>query len=147
MVSADGPALRSGEGVPCSVVRHDALPPDPFAGDPLDPARELEAMDDPAEQLDESERADVLADLTDLALYQLLLEPRGIRGIVVDCADCEQPHFHEWELLQSSLRQLLRDGRVRPHEPACEPDTSLYVSWDYCRGFADATLACEAPAD
>ena len=128
-------------------MRHDALPPDPFADDPLDPARALGALDDPVELLDDAERADVLADLTDLALYQLLLEPRGIRGIVVDCGDCDQPHFHEWDLLQASLRQLLQDGRVRPHEPACDPDTSLYVSWEYCRGYADAALACEVTED
>lgn len=126
---------------------HDALPPDPFADDPFDPASALDALDAPVEVLDDAERADVLADLTDLALYQLLLEPRGIRGIVVDCADCAQPHFHEWALLQASLRQLLQDGRVRPHEPACEPDPSSYVSWEYCRGYADATLACEVPGD
>jgi len=128
-------------------VAHDALPPDPFAGDPFDPARELEVLDEPVELLDDAERSDVLADLTDLALYQLLLEPRGIRGIVVECADCDQPHYHEWELLQASLQQLLQDGRVRPHEPACQPDSSLYVSWEYCRGYADAALAYEVTGD
>jgi Family of unknown function (DUF5319) len=128
-------------------VAHDALPPDPFAGDPFDPARALDALDAPVELLDEAERSDVLADITDLALYKLLLEPRGIRGIVVDCADCEQPHYHEWELLMESLRQLLQDGRVRPHEPACDPDPSSYVSWEYCRGYADAMLSCEVPGE
>jgi len=147
MVSADGPTLCVVHGVRCCVVLHDSMPPDPFAGDPFDPAKALDALDEPVEQLDESERADVLADLTDLALYQMLLEPRGIRGIVVDCADCEEPHYHEWELLQASLRQLLEDGRIRPHEPACEPDSSLYVSWEYCRGYADATLAYEVAGD
>jgi Family of unknown function (DUF5319) len=123
------------------------MPPDPFADEPFDPARALDAFDEPIEQLDASERVAVLADLTDLALYRLLLEPRGIRGIVVDCADCKEPHYHEWELLQASLRQLLLDGRARPHEPACEPDSSLYVSWEYCRGYADATLAYEVTSD
>jgi len=123
------------------------MPPDPFAGDPFDPTRALDALDGPAERLEETERSELLADLTDLALYQSLLEPRGIRGIVVDCADCEEPHYHEWELLQESLRQLLQDGRVRPHEPACDPDSSLYVSWEYCRGYADATLAYEVTGD
>jgi hypothetical protein len=128
-------------------VSHDATPQDPFADDPLDPAKALDALDEPVERLDDAERADVLADLTDLAMYQLLLEPRGVRGIVVDCADCEQPHYHEWGLLQESLGQLLRDGRVRPHEPACDPDSSLYVSWEYCRGYADAALAYEVTGD
>ena len=132
MVSATAAVRPEGKGVRCCVVAHDAMPPDPFAGDPFDPASELEALDEPVEQLE---------------LYQLLLEPRGIRGIVVDCADCDEPHYHEWELLQASLRQLLRDGRVRPHEPACEPDSSVYVSWEYCRGYADATLAYEVTGD
>lgn len=123
------------------------MPPDPFAGDPADPARALDGPEEPVEQLDDAERSNVLADLTDLALYQLLLEPRGIRGIVVDCPDCDEPHYHEWELLQESLRQLLQDGRVRPHEPACDPDASLYVSWEYCRGFADAMLTYEVAGD
>jgi hypothetical protein len=126
----------------------DALPPDPFAGDPFDPAR---ALDDPeaeqVQELDDAERADVLADLKDLAVYRALLEPRGIRGIVVDCVDCQQPHYHDWDLIQANLRQLLQDGRVRPHEPACHPDPSAYVSWDYCRGYADAVMAFDATAE
>jgi hypothetical protein len=126
----------------------DALPPDPFAGDPLDPAH---ALDDPdaeqVQELDDAERADVLADLKDLRMYRALLEPRGIRGIVVDCVDCQQPHYHDWDLLQANLRQLLQDGRVRPHEPACDPDPSAYASWDYCRGYADAMMALDATAE
>jgi hypothetical protein len=123
-------------------VRHDQLPPDPFADDPDDPsltmAGRLDGQDEP---LDEAEREDVVSDLTDLAVYQALLEHRGVRGIVVECADCEQPHYHDWELLRASLQQLLADGRMRPHEPAFSPDPAHYVSWDYCRGYADAVMA------
>ncbi|GDY29280.1 hypothetical protein GTS_09130 [Gandjariella thermophila] len=130
--------------VPCEVVPHDALPPDPFAGDPEDPARE---MGEPEEQsyqpIGDAERAELIGDLSDLAVYQALLEPRGIRGIVVDCGDCEEPHYHDWELLRSSLEQLLTDGRMRPHEPAYDPDPACYVSWEYCRGFADGVTANE----
>lgn len=133
--------LRHDEYRACVAI--DPMPPDPFAGDPFDPARALDEFDPVADSLDDAERADVMADLTDLALYQALLEPRGVRGIVVDCGDCNQPHYHDWELLQESLRQLLEDGRVRPHEPACDPDPTDYVSWDYCRGYADGALACE----
>lgn len=134
------------------IVAIDAMPPDPFAGDPFDPARAFDKLDGglegpPPEPLDDAERADVQADLTDLALYQQLLEPRGIRGIVVDCGDCAQPHYHDWDLLQASLRQLLADGVVRPHEPACDPVPAEYVSWDYCRGFADGALAVEVPGE
>lgn len=127
------------------LVAPDALPPDPFAGDPEDPSHALEALDDPEyddeEPLDDEERAGLLSDLTDLAVYQALLEPRGVRGIVVDCPDCAEQHYHDWTLLRSSLQQLLDAGRMRPHEPAYEPDPAAYVSWEYCRGYADATLS------
>lgn len=123
---------------------HQELPPDPFANDPDDPAKDLDALDDePAAPVSDDERAELLADLTDLAAYQALLEPRGVRGIVVDCADCDEPHYHEWHLLRASLEQLLADGRIRPHEPAFAPNPMDYVSWDYCRGFADGVSANE----
>lgn len=123
---------------------HQELPPDPFADDPDDPAKDLDALDDePAEPVSDDERAELLADLADLAAYQALLEPRGVRGIVVDCADCDEPHYHEWHLLRASLEQLLADGRIRPHEPAFAPNPMDYVSWDYCRGFADGVSANE----
>ncbi|MEQ3550618.1 DUF5319 domain-containing protein [Pseudonocardia nematodicida] len=131
----------------------EALPPDPFAGDPDDPALSLEAFGDRADggtagpgaddvpPLTESDRGEILADLADLAVYQALLSGRGVRGIVVDCADCGEQHFHEWNLLRASLQQLLDEGRMRPHEPAFDPDPAHYVTWEYCRGYADATLA------
>ena len=123
----------------------DVLPPDPFADDPNDPAREIDALDDPpGDPVDEDERTELLADLADLAVYQALLEPRGVRGIVVDCGECDLPHFHDWHLLRASLEQLLADGRMRPHEPAFDPKPADYVSWDYCRGFADGVTATES---
>jgi hypothetical protein len=127
------------------LVAYDALPPDPFAGDPEDPTRALEALDDSEydgqEPLDDEERAGLLSDLTDLAVYQALLAPRGVRGIVVDCPDCAEQHYHDWNLLRASLQQLLEAGRMRPHEPAYDPDPAAYVTWEYCRGYADAVLA------
>jgi len=126
-------------------VPHDALPPDPFAGDPDDPARALgEPDEEPARPLSETEVAELMSDLADLSVYQALLEPRGIRGIVVDCHDCGEPHYHDWELLRASLQQLLVDGRMRPHEPAYDPDPATYVSWEYCRGFTDGVTATES---
>ena len=41
---------------------------------------------------------------------------------------------------------LLVDGTVRPHEPAFDPEPDAYVTWDYCRGYADASLN-EATSD
>src|SRR5258708_2910327 len=40
----------------------------------------------------------------------------------------------------ANLLQLLVDGTVRPHEPAFDPEPDAYVTWDYCRGYADASL-------
>lgn len=122
-------------------VSSDALPPDPFAGDPHDPALSLDPEFDTAEELTDAEREEIIADLADLAVYQALLEGRGVRGIVVDCPDCGQPHYHDWNLLRESLQQLLTEGRMRPHEPAFDPDPSRYVTWEYCRGYADAVLS------
>lgn len=125
-------------------VQHDALPPDPFADDPDDPAKDVASLDEPVGgPIGPDERSELLADLADLAVYQALLEPRGVRGIVVDCGDCEQPHYHDWRLLRASLQQLLSDGHMRPHEPAYDPDPADYVSWDYCRGYADGVTATE----
>ena len=124
---------------------HEALPPDPFAGDPSDPARAFDTLPDLVHSddtpLDDDEREEVVADLGDLAVFQALLAPRGVRGVVVDCDDCEEQHFHDWDLLRASLQQLLDEGHMRPHEPPFDPDPAAYVTWEYCRGFADATLA------
>ena len=127
---------------------YEALPPDPFADDPQDPARVLDPLgsDDGEDAdddlpLDDSERDEVVADLGDLAVFEALLSPRGIRGVVVDCDDCSEQHYHDWDLLRASLQQLLDEGHMRPHEPPFDPDPAAYVTWEYCRGFADATLA------
>ncbi|GAA1207710.1 DUF5319 domain-containing protein [Prauserella alba] len=125
-------------------VPHDVLPPDPFADDPDDPAKEIAEIEEQAgEPISEEERTELLSDLADLAVYQALLEPRGVRGIVVDCGECDLPHYHDWHLLRASLEQLLADGRMRPHEPAFDPDPADYVTWDYCRGFADGITTTE----
>lgn len=130
--------------VPCETVPHDSMPPDPFADDPDDPARSIIDHDDEAENpMGEDERAELLTDLSDLAVYQALLEHRGVKGVVVDCGECQEPHYHDWALLRASLEQLLTDGRMRPHEPAFDPDPGAYVSWEYCRGYADGVTATE----
>ena len=46
----------------------------------------------------------------------------------------------DWDMLRANLLQLLVDGTVRPHEPAYDPEPDAYVTWDYCRGYADASL-------
>jgi hypothetical protein len=127
----------------------DDPPLDPFADDPGDPAAELGRGFDPGpdddalEPLTAEEEAEITADLADLEVFQVLLEPRGVRGLVVDCQDCEEPHYFAWDLLRSNLRHLLDEGQARVHEPAFSPDPSEYVSWDYARGYADAMIAAD----
>ncbi|MFX0591660.1 DUF5319 domain-containing protein [Melissospora conviva] len=113
-------------------------PIDPFNGDPADPAAGLHDPDDELlEPLGEDERQELLEDLADLEIYQALLAPRGIRGLVMDCEDCHQAHYFAWDLLRGNLRHLLTEGRPRVHEPAYDPDPDRYVTWEYARGYAD----------
>ena len=119
------------------------LPPDPFLGDPHDPASALDPPSslhavEPGRRLDEGERRAVEADLEHLAVYEALLAPRGLRGLVVGCDDCRAEHYHDWDTVRANLLQLLVEGTVRPHEPAYDPRHDAYVTWDYCRGYADA---------
>jgi hypothetical protein len=122
-------------------------PLDPFADDPDDPAAELAALDEPEEApvpLTPDERTEVLADLSDLEGFQALLENRGVRGLVVDCASCDEPHFFGWEILRANMKHLLDHGESRVHEPAFSPDPEDYVSWDYARGYADAVMDADS---
>ncbi len=120
-------------------------PIDPFAGDPADHSAELADLDDPegdpgsddGDTLGDADREDVLEDLADLAVYQALLGPVGVRGLVIECEDCHEPHYFDWDLLGSNLRHLLESGRPRVHEPAYDPDPEHYVTWEYARGYAD----------
>ena len=115
------------------------LPPDPFADDPSDPASALDSVE-PGIPLDENERLAVEEDLADLALYEALLANRGVRGLVGGWEDCREDHYPGWDMLRANLIQLLIDGTVRPHEPAVDPRPDAYVTWDYCRGYADASM-------
>ena len=87
-------------------------PIDPFRGDPADPAAELDRLADDGlvDPLSEAERQDVLEDLADLEIYQALLSPIGIRGLVIECDECREPHYFDWDLLRGNLRQLLDSG-------------------------------------
>jgi hypothetical protein len=87
------------------------------------------------------ERAGVLDDLAELEVFRTLLEPTGVKGIVVDCPDCEEEHHVDWALMQANLRQLLEEGQTGRHEPPFDPDPDDYVSWDYASGYADGVAA------
>jgi hypothetical protein len=119
-------------------VTFDEGPLDPFLDDPADPTAVLDEVD-PVEPLSEEERAEVLADLEELAEFRAALEPRGIRGISVECADCGEQHYFGWALMAANLQALIGQGRTSVHEPAFEPHPDAYVSWDYARGFTDAS--------
>lgn len=113
-------------------------PLDPFTGDPADPSGGLEDIEvDGLESLSTTEREDVLEDLADLEIYQALLAPTGVLGLVIECEDCHEPHYFDWDLLRGNLKHLLNSGRPRVHEPAFDPDPEHYVTWEYARGYAD----------
>ena len=112
-------------------------PLDPFRDDPVDPSTDLEETDEPVEPLSDEERSDVEEDLVNLEVYEALLGPSGVRGLVIDCEDCREPHFFDWALLRANLRHLLDSGRPRVHEPAFDPDPDHYVTWEYARGYTD----------
>lgn len=123
-------------------LRH-GLPPDPFAGDPHDPASELAGLDPvddgvPPGPLDPDERRAIQEDLAELEEFRRLLSPTGAKGIAVQCEDCAEEHYHEWDMLRANLLQLLDDGNLLPHEPAFDPIPDDYVTWEYCRGYVDA---------
>jgi hypothetical protein len=118
-------------------VNSEVGPLDPFLGDPNDPTTLLDDLE-PVAPLTEQERADVAADLAELVEFAAALAPRGIRGVVVDCADCGESHYFSWALMEANLHSLLGLGTAHAHEPAFDPDPAAFVSWDYARGYTDA---------
>ena len=109
---------------------------DPFGFDDESDSAEFEPID-------EEERAALLEDLRDLAEFREALEPRGFRGVVIPCPDCEEDHYFSWSLLRENLEHILEHGEPRVHEPAFEPEVDRYVTWDYGRGFVDGLLEAE----
>lgn len=114
-----------------------AGPLDPFLDDPDDLMGMFDELEPPP-PLTDTERADVAADLAELIDFTAALSPRGIQGVVVDCADCGEPHFFSWALMEANLQSLLGQGTTHAHEPAFDPDPQAFVSWDYARGYTDA---------
>nr|WP_283139850.1 DUF5319 domain-containing protein [Rhizohabitans arisaemae] len=120
----------------------DDVPRDPFADDPEDPAAALGAPED-AEPLTPDERNEAITDLSDVEVFRALLEPQGVLGLVLDCPECQEAHYFDWELLRSNLRQMIDDGRPQVHEPAYQPNPTDYVSWEYARGYVDGVIDAE----
>src|SRR3954463_10646018 len=92
------------------------------------------------------ERAGVLDDLAELEVFRTLLEPTGVKGIVVDCPDCEEEHHVDWALMQANLRQLLEEGQTGRPAPPSDRTPDDYVSWDYASGYS-AGVAAAADAE
>jgi uncharacterized protein DUF5319 len=87
--------------------------------------------------LDDEELEALRQDLVDVQVLKEVLSPKGIKGAVFYCPDCDEDHFLGWDLLAGNLRELLEAGESPVHEPAFDPDPDEYVSWDYARGFLD----------
>lgn len=121
------------------------MPPDPFDDDFMaEVTADSSVFDDDTEEfepLSESERELLEQDLVDLAEFESALAPRGIRGIVVDCVDCQELHYFDWSILRERMEQMLGDGSIPTHEPAADPNPDDYVTWDYCLGFLDGLEA------
>jgi hypothetical protein len=98
--------------------------------DDLDPFQDSAPLDD-------DEREALQQDLVDVQSLKELLSPRGIKGAVFYCPDCNEDHYLAWDLLTGNLQALLSDGESPIHEPAFDPDPEEYVGWDYARGFLD----------
>ena len=95
------------------------------------------AEDGDGAPINEEERELLQQDLTDVQVLKELLGPRGLKGAVFFCPDCDEDHFLGWDLLAGNLKELLEEGESPVHEPAFNPDPHEYVSWDYARGFLD----------
>ena len=99
---------------------------------------EHEHDDEEPIELTPEERADVEADLDDLAAMRTLFAAQGVKGVVIACQDCGSNHFYEWELLRDNLEQMLETGEPRMHEPAFDIQEDEYIQWDYGKGYVDA---------
>jgi hypothetical protein len=97
----------------------------------------FDGEDEEEQPLAEDEREALEQDLLDVQVLKEVLGPKGIKGAVFYCPDCDEDHFLGWDLLAGNLRELLDAGESPVHEPAFDPDPADYVSWDYARGFLD----------
>lgn len=117
---------------------NDQMPPDPFADDPNDPASFLEP-DVEDVPVSEEEKVGLRQDLTLVRKFRKLLEPHGARGITMFCEDCGEPHYYDWNIIESNITLMLNDQTMPVHEPLVQPNPHDYVTWDYCLGYADAS--------
>jgi Family of unknown function (DUF5319) len=96
------------------------------------------------EPLGDDERDALRQDLVDVEVLKEVLGPKGLKGTVFYCPDCDEDHYLTWDLLAGNLQELLEAGESPIHEPAFDPDPDEYVSWDYARGFLDGYESFES---
>ncbi|APE09682.1 hypothetical protein BO226_11105 [Rhodococcus sp. 2G] len=81
------------------------------------------------------ERKAVETDLADVRVYEALLAPLGVKGLVVMCDDCRHDHYPTWHELLGNLESLRDTGDVAHHPENATRDPHGYASWDWCRGY------------
>lgn len=112
------------------------MPPDPFAGDPNDPASLFDDEED-FPPLTPEERLQVKHDLELLYEFRRVLEPRGVKGIFFFCEECVENHYYDWDIMAANMRATLQGELAAVHEPSAQPNIMAYVPWDYCLGYLD----------
>lgn len=117
---------------------HDRMPPDPFANDPQDPASFLWNEDEDYLPATEEEKRTLREDLKLLRDFRNLLEKKGIRGVMIFCDDCEDPHYYDWNIIESNIQLMLSDLPMPVHEPSLNPNPEAFATWDFCLGYREA---------
>jgi len=80
------------------------------------------------------ELAAINADMTDVRIFEAILAPLGIKGLVVACDDCKSDHYHTWTELMQDLESW-RDTGTATSKPTNRSDHAGFATWDWCRGF------------
>lgn len=70
-----------------------------------------------------------------------MLQPHGIRGLVVLCDRCHEPHCYTWGAIQRHHASSHSDGPVS----VTNPNPRLYADWEYATGFIAATQTHHKP--
>lgn len=83
----------------------------------------------------------VRADLTDIVLFEALLQQKGIDGLVITCEECKSDHQFTWSAVTDNLITLLRDGTSKSNH---NQTARTFVTWDWCRGYA-ASFSSDIP--
>ncbi len=69
----------------------------------------------------------VRADLSDIVLFEALLQQKGIDGLVITCEECNSDHQCAWSVVPDNLITLLRDGTSTSNH---HQTAGTFVTWD-----------------